>query len=379
MNQGSALRSTRTSCAASMRTFASRATSPPISARWVPKGVRPILHPKLVNGRFGDPALYVEMQFEAQAILFDLGDISFLPTRKIHRLEHIFVSHAHIDHFYGFDRLLRILVGREKTLKLYGPTEFIDQVGHKLQAYRWNLADRYDCDLVFIVSEVISAEEIRTARFRLSRAFSPEMGVERRIDHGLIHDEAAFRVQTAILEHRTPCLAFAIQESLHVNVWKNRLVELGLPVGPWLRQLKRQVLENQPDEVPVRIDDGSNSRTLPLGLLRSAIRLTPGQKIGYVTDVDDTPSNRALIIELVRHSDMLFIEAPFAVADAGLATERAHLTTAAAGEIARAAEARRVEPFHFSPRYEGKEKEMMEEVMEAYCRRTRPHWCMRNP
>ena len=134
--------------------------------------MRPILHPKLVNGRFGDPALYVEMQFEAQAVLFDLGDISILPSRKIHRLEHIFVSHAHIDHFYGFDRLLRILVGREKTINLYGPTEFIDQVAHKLQAYRWNLADRYDCELVFIVSEIVSPEEIRTARFRLSRAFT---------------------------------------------------------------------------------------------------------------------------------------------------------------------------------------------------------------
>src|SRR5262245_13660237 len=260
MNQGSALRSTRTSCAASMRTFASRATSPPISARWVPKGVRPILHPKLVNGRFGDPALYVEMQFEAQAILFDLGDISILPTRKIRRLEHVFVSHAHIDHFYGLDRLLRILVGREKTLNLYGPVEFIDQVGHKLQAYRWNLADRYEYDLVFIVSEIVSPQVIRSARFRLSQAFSREIDEERQVDHGLVHTESAFQVRTAILEHRTPCLAFAIEEPLHVNIWKSRLGELGLPVGPWLRQLKRLVLEGHADDVPVRIDDGLNSR-----------------------------------------------------------------------------------------------------------------------
>jgi ribonuclease Z len=328
--------------------------------------VRPILHPKLVNGRFGDPALYVEMQFEAQAVLFDLGDISILPSRKIHRLEHIFVSHAHIDHFYGFDRLLRILVGREKTINLYGPTEFIDQVAHKLQAYRWNLADRYDCELVFIVSEIISAEEIRTARFRLSRAFSPEMDEPRRMDRGLIHSESAFQVRTAILEHRTPCLAFAIQESLHVNIWKNRLAELGLPVGPWLRRLKRLVLESQPDDVLVRIDGGASSRELPLGLLRSAVRLTPGQKIGYVTDVADTLSNRRQIIDLVWHADMLFIEAPFTIADAARAAERAHLTTASAGEIAGKAEVRRVEPFHFSPRYQGKENEMMKEVMTAF-------------
>jgi ribonuclease Z len=328
--------------------------------------VRPIFHPKLVNGRYGDPALYIEMQFEAQAVLFDLGDISVLPTRKIHRLEHVFVSHAHIDHFYGFDRLLRILVGREKTLHLYGPTGFIDQVCHKLHAYRWNLADRYDFDLVLIVCEVLSEGETRMAQFRLSRAFRPEEGGHRRIEQGLLHSDSAFRVRTAILEHRTRCLGFAIQESMHVNVWKNRLVALGLPVGSWLRELKRLVVEGQADDVPVKITWHSTNRELPLGQLRSVVRITPGQKIGYVTDVADTPSNRALITDLVRHADLLFIEAPFAAADAALAAQRAHLTTTAAGEIAGAAEVRRVEPFHFSPRYEHEEERMIEEVMAAF-------------
>ena len=78
--------------------------------------MRPFLHPTLVNGRIGDPALYLETLFERRAILFDLGDLSNLPTRKLQRLEHVFVSHAHIDHFIGFDRLLRVLVGREKSL-----------------------------------------------------------------------------------------------------------------------------------------------------------------------------------------------------------------------------------------------------------------------
>jgi len=72
--------------------------------------MRPILHPSLVNGRSGDPALYVETLFEGRAILFDLGDISSLSPGMIQRLEYVFVSHAHIDHFIGFDRLLRPLV-----------------------------------------------------------------------------------------------------------------------------------------------------------------------------------------------------------------------------------------------------------------------------
>jgi len=83
--------------------------------------MRPLLHPSLINSRTGDPVLYIETLFEKQAILFDLGDISALPPRKIHRLEHVFVSHTHIDHFFGFDYLLRLLVGREKTIRLYGP------------------------------------------------------------------------------------------------------------------------------------------------------------------------------------------------------------------------------------------------------------------
>ena len=55
--------------------------------------MRPLLHPCLLNGRYGDPALYVETMFEKHAVLFDLGDLSNLPPRKIHRLEHVFVIH----------------------------------------------------------------------------------------------------------------------------------------------------------------------------------------------------------------------------------------------------------------------------------------------
>ena len=86
--------------------------------------MRPLLHASLVNGRFGDPALYVETLFEKHAILFDLGDITALSPRKIHRIEYVFVSHAHIDHFVGFDLLLRVLVGREKIVHIFGPEGF---------------------------------------------------------------------------------------------------------------------------------------------------------------------------------------------------------------------------------------------------------------
>ncbi len=103
-----------------------------------------------------------------------------------------------------------------------------------------------------------------------------------------------------------------------------------------------------------------------LGMLRGVVTVTPGQKIAYVTDVADTDANRAAIIKLVQGSDLLYIEATFAQGDAALAAERKHLTTAAAGSIARSARVRRVEPFHFSPRYEGEEARLLNEVMSAF-------------
>jgi len=105
---------------------------------------------------------------------------------------------------------------------------------------------------------------------------------------------------------------------------------------------------------------------MQLGALRPVATVTPGQKIGYVTDVANTTANREAIVRLVLNADLLFIEATFAEADAVLAAERAHLTTTAAGSIARAAAVRRVEPFHFSPRYGGQEDRLVNEVMLAF-------------
>jgi len=332
--------------------------------------MRPLLHPTLVNGRSGDPALYIETQFANRAILFDIGDIAALSPRKILHLDHVFVSHVHIDHFYGFDRLLRLLVGREKEVALYGPSGFINHVHHRLQAYWWNLADGYASDLIFTVTEIISAAESRMARFRLKNAFAPEPTVSGAFADGIICTRPDFRVATAILEHhRAPCLGFAIEEVAHINVWKSRLTDLGLPVGPWLRDLKEAVTAGRPGDHLLRVSTGHNSseaRDVPLSALSGLVTITNGQKIAYVTDIADTAANRAAAVRLVRNADMLFIEAPFVQADAVLAAERSHLTTAAAGAIARDARVRRVEPFHFSPRYAGQEARLLNEVNAAF-------------
>jgi ribonuclease Z len=119
----------------------------------------------------------------------------------------------------------------------------------------------------------------------------------------------------------------------------------------------------------IRIDEAATAtsdRLVPLASLRDLLTVTAGQKIAYVTDVADTPANRAAIVALIENADVLFIDAAFAGADAALARKRAHLTTTAAGEIAREANVRRVEPFHFSPRYVGEQERLLAEVMAAF-------------
>lgn len=331
--------------------------------------MRPLLHPVLINGRCGDPAVYVETLFEKRALLLDLGSIENLPPRKILRLEHVFVSHAHLDHFVGFDRLLRTLVGRDKRLHLYGPEGFIAHVGHKLHGYRWNLGERYPFDLEFLVTEIEPSNRTRSARFRLRNAFAEEALGRGLAAGGIICSGPEFRASVAILDHRIPCLGFALQETAHVNVWKSRLDARGLAVGPWLRELKRAIIAGENDDHLIAAGAkpaNPAARPMRLGELRDLATVTAGQKIGYVTDIADTPANAASVVELVRNADILFIEAAFRAADAALAAGRAHLTTSAAGRIAREAQVRRVEPFHFSPRYEGQEADMVSELLRAF-------------
>ena len=121
--------------------------------------------PALVNDPFDDPGLYVDLVFERRALLFDLGDLRGLAPRKLLRVSDVFVTHRHMDHFAGFDQLLRLLLGREKTLGVHGPAGIIDAVEHKLRAYTWNLIEGYDGELTIRVKELDAYGRMRSALF----------------------------------------------------------------------------------------------------------------------------------------------------------------------------------------------------------------------
>jgi ribonuclease Z len=332
--------------------------------------MRPIVSAELVNGAFGDPALFLDFRYAKRALLFDLGDLGALPPRKLLRISDVFVSHTHMDHFSGFDRLLRVCLGRHGGLRLFGPPGFIDRVEHKLAAYTWNLVERYPGDFTVLAHEVAPDWSLRAARFRAQARFAREALPERCGADGVLMDESGFRVRAAFLDHGIACLGFAFEEKAHVNVWKNRLAELGLPVGPWLNDLKRAIAENLPGETPIRAwwraDDGAHERYLALGdLAARALRTVPGQKLCYVTDVRHDSENQARIVRLAADADLLFIETPFLSSEADHAARKMHLTAEQAGRLARAARAKAAVSFHFSPRYLGREAELRAEFDRA--------------
>ncbi|MFH5923036.1 MBL fold metallo-hydrolase [Roseomonas xinghualingensis] len=337
--------------------------------------MRPTLHPRLLNGRNGDPCVYVEALHLPDTMLFDCGDLTALSPRHLLRVSVLAVSHAHMDHWAGFDRLLRLLIGREKRMAVVGPEGFAQRLFHRLQAYTWNLAHRIPADLIFEVTEVSAAEAWPRTCLRQHNRFEPEtLPPQPAAPDGTVLQLGPLRLRAGLLDHGTPCLGFALEEGLHLNVWRSRLEERGLPTGPWLASLKAAVMAGCPDDHPISIfgrpADEETAPRLKLGELRDLIVATPGQRIAYLTDFADLPANRAAAITLARGADILFIEAPFAAADAAIALDRRHLTTRAAGEIAREAGVRRIEAFHFSPRYPGQEERLLAEVAAAAGRGT---------
>jgi ribonuclease Z len=331
--------------------------------------MRPLFHPQLVNGATGDPCLYVELLFERRALLFDMGEISRLAGRKLLRVSDVFVTHTHMDHFIGFDHMVRVCLGRDTGLRLFGPPRLIEQVEGRLQGYTWNLVANYKSDFTVTVTEIHAPDQARRARFRCRNAFKREQDEALTIHDGRLVEEAAFRVRCVILDHMIPCLGFRLEESMHVNIWKNRLLARGLPVGPWLKALKAAVIKGEGDEAVIRVPDTATPgewRSMRLGELRDVLRVVRGQHLVYVTDVAYHEDNARRIVDLARQADLLFIETPFLDRDAEHAAAKYHLTALQAGALARQAGVKMMVPMHFSARYADDYSVVEREAMSAF-------------
>ena len=323
-----------------------------------------LVQPRLVNDPFSDPVLFIDFRFGRRALLFDLGDVTALSARELLRVTHAFVSHTHMDHFAGLDRLLRLYLHRTAPLHLIGPAGFPEQVEHKLRAYNWNLLDEDSLDFILTAAEFTASGVGSICEFHAREAFRRRELASPPLAPGMLLDEEEFRIESVVLDHGTPCLAFAFQEKLRINVWREGLDLLKLPVGPWLNEAKRAVRRGAPDDSPIRIRD---DLSVPLGVLKQhALRSAHGHRIANGVDAVFHESHIASITELTRGADQLFIETAFLDEDAELAAKRRHLTAAQAGTLAKNAGVSRLVPFHFSRRYIDREDQLRREAEAAW-------------
>jgi len=323
--------------------------------------MRPSFHMRLVNGPFDDPCLFVSFAFEKRAFLFDLGECHKLTARDLLKVSHVFVSHTHIDHFIGFDRLLRIVLSRNKTIKLFGPPGFIANIEGKLRGYTWNLIK--DHALILEVSE-IHPGVIKKTVFSCAHGLLPGVDAPNMPFYCQIVKEPGFTVYADILEHKIPCLGFRMEERFHVNMIKEKMDALNLPPGPWINLFKKALFEKKDPNSPFYVTD---HQQYPLGELAQQIAcITPGQKIAYITDVVYSEKNRERIIRLAKGVDVLFIESAFLHQDKIMAEKKYHLTTVQAGSMAREAGVGRMEVFHFSTRYMHAAQIVYQEALDAF-------------
>lgn len=327
--------------------------------------MRPTFLPRLVNDPFDDPGLFILFHHENRALLFDMGDLTPLSHRDLLKIDHVFVSHTHMDHFFGFDRLLRAGMGRRKTVFLFGPEGFLKCLGSKLSAYQWNLVQEYE-PLVFVGCEVDDGR-MRIRRFSSRDRFAASGESEVRFRDNVLVDRKGFRVRAILLDHGIPCLAFRLEERYHIHILAEKVLELGLAVGPWLNEFKKALYAGKdpdtPFPAPLSATGATSERVMALGELRERIaRITPGQHIVYVADAEPSASNVDRIVSFAERADRLFIEAAFLEEHRELAAEKGHLTAALAGRIAGLAGVRKWEVYHHSPRYRDQAERLREEA-----------------
>ena len=305
--------------------------------------MKPTFIHSLVNSPFEDPSLFVRIMRERRAFLFDIGSIHRLKPGDLQKITDVFVTHTHIDHFIGFDTLLRALLRREIPLRVYGPLNITDCVEGKLRGYTWNLIKEYPMK---IEVHCINGDKIIVSSFHAKNCF-------KRIDckisefSGIILREPLFTIKAIQLDHQVPCLAFSLEEEFHININKASLKEMGLPVGPWLSELKKAIREHRSGDTELVV----SNRRYKLEGVRDIAKITKGQKISYVTDISISDENIKKIIEFVSDSDTLYCEAYFMGKDRDRALERFHLTANITGRIAREAGVKHLAVMHFSPKY----------------------------
>jgi len=312
---------------------------------------------RLLNPPGDDPGVILRLVGLGRTLLFDLGEHQ-LPTAELLEVSDLFVSHAHIDHFIGFDHLLRLHLGGGSELTVYGPGGITAHVRGRLQGYAWNLVA--DSPLRVVVCEV-SEGQARWTIFPCCQRFAEQESWEEP-HQGYLELPGAVRVRFAWLEHGVDCLAWVLEEPQTLAVDPQALRTEALPPGPWLTGLKERVAAGDlSGHLPVAGDP------VPVAdLARRLLRTRPGRRYAYVTDTAFNKKSVAALRRVASGVDALWCEAAYLHEQRDRARANLHLTARQAGRLAAELKVGRLHLFHFSRRYQGQDAPHLAEARQVF-------------
>ncbi len=298
---------------------------------------------ELVNPPWEDPGLLLHLPNQPGTLLVDCGDLSRLGVGALQKIRWVFVSHTHIDHFIGFDTVLRMQLFSTEPLAVVGPQGILEQVAHKLQGYAWNLVDTTPFEIAVFETD---GRHWRGRRFHGRHQFrgGPVRELTGAPDcHGL-------SLRAHPVRHGVPCLAFRLDEPPRFQFQMELAHQLGLPAGAWIEDFK----QGRPVQTPFAAD---------LEALRPRLlKPLPAFSLGYLTDTELQAPLLDELTDFFKGVEQLWCEAAFLDEHAGDAQEKMHMTTSQAARLAARAGAGRLHIFHQSRRYPKTTTTHLEEV-----------------
>jgi len=272
------------------------------------------------------------LQMLGRVFLIDCAEGTQIQLRKFKvrftSIDHILISHLHGDHYLGLFGLLSSfnLLGRKKTLNIYGPPELKELVTFQLKYIEANL-------LFKIEFHAITGKEPR-----------------------IIFEDKRLTIETIPLKHRIPTYGFLFREKKPewLNIKKEKIAELNIP----LREI-------------VNIKKGADYTTDEgVVIPNQELTLPPKKQLSYAF-CSDTAYNEK-IVEQVTGVDLLYHEATFPDELLARAKETFHSTASQAATIASKANVKLLAIGHYSARItnprtlEKEAKEIFENVIAVH-------------
>ena len=253
----------------------------------------------------------VLINFLNQPYLFDCGEGTQRQMRlagiNFMKIDNIFLTHLHADHFLGLGGMIQSMDFMERTreLNIYGPRGTKQAISTLLTAG------------TFVLDHLsVKVHEV---------------------EPGLVLDEEKAKVTCAKTIHTSNSLAYCFEEKPHRKFLKQTALKLGVPEGRLFSELQEG-----------RAVTVKGKAITPDEVLDKPI---PGRKVVYTGDT--RPCNN--VLRLAENADILIHDGTFSHEEKELVEDSAHTTNVQAAEIAKKENVKKLFLTHISQRYPKKE------------------------